>query len=1129
MATQLDSTAIKALDTTSVHRISSGQVVIDLQTAVKELVENSLDAGASSIEVRLKDYGMDTIEVVDNGSGIDPKDYDAIALKHHTSKLSSFTDLTTVCTFGFRGEALSSLCALSEQVSVTTATAPEAPMGTVVEFDRAGRVTSCSGRVARQRGTTVTAKGLFKPLPVRRKELERNAKREFAKALNLLSAYALVPCTQENKGVRFTVAHQQAGGKKTIHIRTDGTRSLRSSVSALWGPRALEHLVELDLCFRVETEKAVLRRRASVLTDGENDGSTPDTNVDSTSNEVRVRGLVSKFAVSCGRTSPDRQFFFVNGRPCNSAKVQKAFNEVYRTFNANQSPMIVADFTIPTDSCDVNVSPDKRTILFHSEGNLVQALKSALEQAFATSRATFDLNAPAATQTPTALSHSSRRPSRSSQAQTLSSAPEPLFLAEDLDPGLTEIGASSLSGNSKASFLSGQNKEDVSNTTHTDSGADERSISVDTSVGFGRPTLLIDNVRSRNEQDCSDERDSILRNETLETSAGPASRASLITADASSRVSGGLSRGRAAESPVFPTGDSATHQHAVQFNADDHAGPGTGDVSPAMTQVPETISASAGPASMDAGGDGEDSGRREMHANASHDHDRTSRASTSAWGRGVSHGTRTAGEKTTAARDGQMVLSTAGAAWNLRRRAEDEETLPNKKRRTDTAMGSGSTSVREGNSARQVLRAALSQYAQPGSQVVNADIDADMNVADDPRGGSSNWGCADDDISVQGDTSVDLGSNPTTSVGQPGEPEQDMDMDVDEDLHQDSMEVQRYEVIDTRGDDGEQTRSSSVLDAPRGQDMPLISSPSQNLSTQASRPEIVRTTDAEDVSFDFDLARVEACWRSMQRAPPAPISTDIHHRTPNLHSEAFADSGDDREAVEALSRVIDKSDFASMDIVGQFNLGFIIARRKVAQDDSTNGMDDLFIVDQHAADEKYNFERLQQITKIDSQKLIRPQPIELAAADELVALENIDVLRQNGFEIDVDYDVEPWRGHRLKLTAQPTSKSTVFDMKDLEELLHLMQDQPTGHMVRCSKARAMFAMRACRKSVMVGMPLDRRQMTSVVRHMGTMEQPWNCPHGRPTMRHLSDISTAGRDWRRESLGKIVWEDFEAQP
>ncbi|KAG1824903.1 DNA mismatch repair protein MutL [Suillus subaureus] len=362
----LDSTAsspgsIRAIDGHSVHRITSGQVVIDLQTAVKELVENSLDARATNIEVRFLNYGLKSIEVIDNGCGIAPKDYDSVALKHHTSKLAAFEDLSTVLTFGFRGEALSSLCALSDGVTLTTATANEAPMGTILEMDRTANLGIPIPRSQdRYRGTTVAVSSLFKPLPVRRKELERNAKREFGKALNLLYAYALVPCATENRGVRLAVSNQLEGGRKTIQLKTDGSPSIKASVTALWGSKGLDNVVDLDLSFDVLTEKTVLRRldqeSASVTT-------------------VKVRGLISKFAVGAGRTGSDRQFFYINGRPCNLGKIQKAFNEVYRSFNVGQYAFIIADFILPTHACDVNVSPDKRTILLHSEQNLIQALK----------------------------------------------------------------------------------------------------------------------------------------------------------------------------------------------------------------------------------------------------------------------------------------------------------------------------------------------------------------------------------------------------------------------------------------------------------------------------------------------------------------------------------------------------------------------------------------------------------------------------------------------------------------------------------------------------------------------------------------------------------------------------------
>ncbi|KAG8827300.1 hypothetical protein FRC17_007890 [Serendipita sp. 399] len=325
---------IKAIDTTSVHRITSSQVVVDLQTAIKELVENALDAGATVIEVRIKDYGLKLVEVIDNGTGISKDDYDTVALKHHTSKLSSFEDLTTVETFGFRGEALASLCALCETVTITTATAEESPMGTVLQLDRTGRVTDKEGRIARQRGTTVTLTGLFTPLPVRRKEFERHAKREYGKALNLLSAYALVPCTS-GTGIKLVVSHISESGKKLVQIQTDGSTLLKNSITALWGSKGLDNLVPIKLQFQVEPDSALLRRRALA-----------EQQI-----TVEVSGMVSRFAVGCGRASNDRQFFFINQRPCNLSKIQKAINDIYKTFNQTQSPFVALDFALPTSMC----------------------------------------------------------------------------------------------------------------------------------------------------------------------------------------------------------------------------------------------------------------------------------------------------------------------------------------------------------------------------------------------------------------------------------------------------------------------------------------------------------------------------------------------------------------------------------------------------------------------------------------------------------------------------------------------------------------------------------------------------------------------------------------------------------
>ena len=129
---------LKHIDSDSIKRICSGQVIVDLATAVKELVENSLDSGANTIEIRLKEMGAESIEVSDNGSGIDEENYESVGLKHFTSKLTQFTDLESLESFGFRGEALNALCEISEQVSITTKKQTQV-VGNCLTFRRDGR------------------------------------------------------------------------------------------------------------------------------------------------------------------------------------------------------------------------------------------------------------------------------------------------------------------------------------------------------------------------------------------------------------------------------------------------------------------------------------------------------------------------------------------------------------------------------------------------------------------------------------------------------------------------------------------------------------------------------------------------------------------------------------------------------------------------------------------------------------------------------------------------------------------------------------------------------------------------------------------------------------------------------
>ena len=126
----------------------------------------------------------------------------------------------------------------------------------------------------------------------------------------------------------------------------------------------------------------------------------------------------------------------------------------------------------------------------------------------------------------------------------------------------------------------------------------------------------------------------------------------------------------------------------------------------------------------------------------------------------------------------------------------------------------------------------------------------------------------------------------------------------------------------------------------------------------------------------------------------------------------------------------------------------------------------------------------------------RPHQLDLTAIEELIVTENLNKFSSNGFKIQVNQDSPV--GKRCSVTSLPISKNAVFSLKDLEELIHLIRQNP-GMNVRPSKVRSILAMRACRSSVMIGKALKFDSMSTIVKNLGTLSEPWSCPHGRPTM------------------------------
>ncbi|XP_022640680.1 DNA mismatch repair protein PMS1 isoform X3 [Vigna radiata var. radiata] len=342
---------IKPIGKGIVHRICAGQVILDLSSAVKELVENSLDAGATSVEISLKDFGEKWFQVIDNGCGISPDNFKFLALKHHTSKLAEFHDLQSLTTFGFRGEALSSLCALG-YLTVETRTVSE-PVATHLTFNNSGVLVS-ERKTARQIGTTVMVKELFSSLPVRSKEFSRNIRREYGKLVSLLNAYALIA-----KGVRFVCTNTTGKNVKSVVLKTQGSGSLKDNIITVLGMNTFNCLEPVTL---------------------------------SISDSCKVEGFLSKSGQGNGRNLGDRQYFFVNGRPVDMPKVSKLVNELYKSANSKQYPVAILNFIVPTRAYDVNVTPDKRKIFFSEESALLQALREGLQQIYCAGKVCYSIN-----------------------------------------------------------------------------------------------------------------------------------------------------------------------------------------------------------------------------------------------------------------------------------------------------------------------------------------------------------------------------------------------------------------------------------------------------------------------------------------------------------------------------------------------------------------------------------------------------------------------------------------------------------------------------------------------------------------------------------------------------------------
>lgn len=322
---------IAVLDQNTIDKIAAGEVVERPASVVKELVENAVDAGSTAITVEIKDGGISFIRVTDNGGGI-PKDQVPLAfLRHATSKIQRVEDLLWISSLGFRGEALSSISAVS-QMEVITKT-PEALTG--VRYIIEGGQEKALEEIGAPNGTTMLVRNLFYNTPARGKFL-KTAMTEAGYVSSYIEQLAL---SHQNISFKYMV-----NGQTRLH--TSGNANLKDVIYGIYGRDITRELLPVSI---------------------ERPG-------------ISISGFIGKPVVARGNRNFEN--YYINGRYVKSKLLMKAIEEAYKPFMMQHKyPFVCLHYTIEGEAIDVNVHPTKMEVRFQNQGAVYNATYDMIQEA----------------------------------------------------------------------------------------------------------------------------------------------------------------------------------------------------------------------------------------------------------------------------------------------------------------------------------------------------------------------------------------------------------------------------------------------------------------------------------------------------------------------------------------------------------------------------------------------------------------------------------------------------------------------------------------------------------------------------------------------------------------------------
>uniref|UniRef100_A0A671LGG6 DNA mismatch repair protein MLH1 n=1 Tax=Sinocyclocheilus anshuiensis TaxID=1608454 RepID=A0A671LGG6_9TELE len=324
---------IRKLDETVVNRIAAGEIIQRPANAIKEMMENCLDAKATNIQITVKEGGLKLILIQDNGTGIRKDDMEIVCERFTTSKLQSFEDLSSIATYGFRGEALASVSHVAH-VTITTKTA---------DAKCAYRASYCDGKLkappkpcAGNQGTLISVEDLFYNVSTRRKAL-KSPSEEYSRIIEVVSRYAI-----HNSGKSFSVKKQ---GEMVADVKTLQNASVLDNIRAVFGVAVSRELIEVEC----EDQKLAFK----------------------------MKGYISNANYSVKKCI---LILFINHRLVESSALKKAIETVYTAYlPKNTHPFLYLSLEIAPQNIDVNVHPTKHEVHFLHEDSIIESVQKHIE------------------------------------------------------------------------------------------------------------------------------------------------------------------------------------------------------------------------------------------------------------------------------------------------------------------------------------------------------------------------------------------------------------------------------------------------------------------------------------------------------------------------------------------------------------------------------------------------------------------------------------------------------------------------------------------------------------------------------------------------------------------------------